>query len=314
MLKSLTIEGLRGIRSWSMDGFGRYNALAAAPGSGKTTVLEAIAIGASNADPRAAFGGGPAERGVVDGRHDVEASWQTLLHNGARDATATIRAGTDRHAHRVVLSLPYRSRTQEQAVIGGDSAIRADRPRQLRLSAYRDETHVQTVHMWPEDDGRLMQDRTEAEPVAEIVRVNSQIDDEATARRLAALSVRRGTGGIAGALAEIEAQVRDVTTIVERSGAVRTYADIGLDELVPAGTLSSTGRRGLELIVAALYAKGKVLLVDDVGGADAEGTALLARLLMTFATKVTQLFLTTSAPTNRLRGGAHPDLRCLPLA
>ena len=312
MLKSLTIEGLRGIGAWSMGGFGRYNALVGAPGTGKTTVLEAIAIGASNGDPTTAFGSGPAERAVLGTRHDIQASWQALLHQGRRDATATITARTGTHEHRVVLSLPYRTEEELPAIIRSEHSTHTDPPRQLRLIAYRDETRVQAVDMWADHAGKLMQGRTDVLPVAEVVRVNSYTDDEATARRLAALAVRRETGGIAGALAEVEAQVRDVTTIVEPVGSMRAYADIGLDELLPVGALSSTGRRALELIVAARYAKGRVLLIDDVGGAD--GTPLLTHLVMTFATKVTQMFLTTSAPLEQLRMKTHAELRCLQLA
>ncbi len=51
MLKSLTIDNFRGIKHLDIGTFGRVNIFVGANGSGKTTVLEALAIMASPGDP-----------------------------------------------------------------------------------------------------------------------------------------------------------------------------------------------------------------------------------------------------------------------
>ena len=53
MLTGLTIENLRGIRSLSIDDFGRINIFVGANGSGKTTILEAILMASLPTDPAA---------------------------------------------------------------------------------------------------------------------------------------------------------------------------------------------------------------------------------------------------------------------
>ena len=51
MLKSITIDNFRGIKHLGIENFGRINIFVGANGSGKTTVLEALAIMASPGDP-----------------------------------------------------------------------------------------------------------------------------------------------------------------------------------------------------------------------------------------------------------------------
>lgn len=74
MFTSLSIEGYRGFRKFSMSGLGRVNLLVGTNNSGKTSVLEAIHLLASSGDP--------------------EAIWQLLSRRGEQPAaTATHDVG-----------------------------------------------------------------------------------------------------------------------------------------------------------------------------------------------------------------------------
>lgn len=283
MIKNLQISNFRGFRYLRAEELGRVNLLVGTNNSGKTSVLEAIELLASNGDPGTIIGSLERRSEIREPRSGTSDSRRTAtiahLFTGHRlDLGSEIliegerRAGAEQSLRLTVEAQPEEDADVEQVDLFKDEEAN-DGP--LRLRIRNSNTSAKSVPLvdggidiryrrrWdlPSKEGSIspifipttalssrevkqLFDQTVLTPEEDLV-IEALRSIEPTVQRLASVS-----------------SARTPYRSADRSGIVAKLENV--DERIPIGSLGEGMWRLLSLALALVEAEGSTLLVDEI--------------------------------------------------
>lgn len=288
MIRELTIENFRAFRALHLDGLCRVNLLVGANNSGKTSVLEAIALLASGGDPeelhaalsrRGELAEGDEESSpldAVDIRHvffgrkigdDVSTTITAIDASGER---LELRLSTPRVPHdelpewREAVMSRRRKRSKRSEAVALDLDRLGRTPRFLEIS--RQGAPVLNVAL--RLGGGLADDVSLTSVVESPVRVmlipTTGIHDDDLADFYEKIVLTPEEATVVTALREIEPGIARLATrqLLGERGFVVGMDDVA--EQVPLGSLGDGVHRILAIALSLVAARGGYLLVDEI--------------------------------------------------
>ncbi len=293
MIRELKIENFRAFRELHLTGLGRVNLLVGANNSGKTSVLEAIALLTSGGDPMRIYSSldrrgeqtldEPAARAEQDYAVDV----RHIFHGRRIGDDASLMIGmVDENggAIEISLSTPRVSeadlplwrdavspRRRPRGSRGEPRAIEVERsertPRYLRIAASEEGT-IANVALLPDGgltwDNAKIGDLESESPV--VLLTPSGLSDDVLAGFYEKIVMTSEEGSVIAALREVEGDIVRLATRQADSRGGRGFL-VGLQgasEPVPLGSLGDGVHRMLAIALCLVMARGGCLLVDEI--------------------------------------------------
>ena len=238
MLTSLTIKNFRGFKELKIEPLKRVNLLIGQNNTGKTAVLEALALllwqppsGCANLPTLFRVSGGDTN----------ENFWKWLFYDKKTEKAAELRAGLKNNTEffNVTLKKQFSQEDQNEFVRGGHFPIFGSFGNIQVMSATGDAgLKVSIFSTRPTD------------PKQDAIDYNRVI-------------LRRKRKQVEGLLQKIEPRLQTVETLQTGSEPL-LYADVGLSELIPVTQLGQGFNRLLDIYSEIVSADAKVLLVDEI--------------------------------------------------
>ena len=276
MLESVRVRGFRGFQDLRVEGLGRINLFTGRNNSGKTSLLEAMALLAGAGFPSLAFNpivtrGAEllAESESASGISVRESVWKPMFRGLDFRKEIKIEA---RHSRLGSISLdvdfaPRKNVEIKTSSFGGKSVITLQDT--LGFIYHSSETGTVSSQALMDEQGRQIAAYTgdsDSEPRIPIPsaylvdRGGSQIDD---ARNLAEVRRQKRGESILDALRIIEPRIESIEDN-SSSGTPMIWADIGLRELVPLAALGGGLPRAARLLTGMIHVEGGMLMVDEI--------------------------------------------------
>lgn len=276
MLESVRVREFRGFRDVGVEGLGRINLIAGQNNSGKTSLLEAMALLAGAGFPSLAFNpivtrGAEllAESESASGARVRESVWKPMFHELDLHKEIKIEACHSRLGE-LSLNVDFVRRKNVEIKIGSlGGTLVTTLQDTLGFVYHSSATGTVTSQALVDEQGRQVSaytGDTDSEPRIPMPsayladRGGSQPED---ARNLG--EVRRQKRGdlVLEALRLIEPRIESIEEN-SASGTPMIWADIGLRELIPLATLGGGLARAARLLTGMIHVEGGVLLVDEI--------------------------------------------------
>jgi len=277
MIRSLTIEGYRGFEHFEMRDLGRVNLLVGTNSSGKTSVLEAVLLLASQGDPHALWeilsrrGESPPEerrRGVA--RPEVEVGHMFTGHRIDVDSAFMIRGGNDSPGEWMSCSISEAAESEtlfeDEEYFGPSLAL------SMRSGASAEEVllHLSRKGVLASDAIRRHRAVRGDEGLGFRFVSSESLSSEDVGVLWQATALTPEEELVVQALQTLEPRLQRIAFVgsgryvrpQSRGGFVVKYA--GSDQPVPIGSMGDGIWRMLALALAGIRSQGGVLLVDEI--------------------------------------------------
>lgn len=241
MLKSIHIKNFRLFRDLKIEPLNRVNLIAGENNSGKTALLEGIYLLFGNTNDFFRLPSGLRSDQAPD---NFENFWKWLFHQKRLEYPIEIRTATDDLSAYVV-------------------TVPAHGPLAKGITFHYEEEGVWSGSREVTEGGGGSSSNQPAWPALSIFStiLSSPIEDAEYFNRIAAK--RDGEKRLIGLLSVVEPRLQDLKYL-KLGQQPLVYADVGMEDLIPITQLGQGFTRLLRLYSEILYAKSKIILIDEI--------------------------------------------------
>lgn len=275
MITSLSITGFKGLKDFSVDGLCRVTVFGGANAVGKTTLLEAIFLFFDRANPalllRQFQWRGQTAFAVVP-----EQMFAPAFYDYDMQERIVIEATIDGKRERLCLS--FGPPCEKESVAVGEAPAPEDLAAQqsangqsanggLELKYQPPDGEEQLAHLLLGEDKVKIEKpqgftRDERNAVFLATRVN--LGPAPDARRFSDLDVAGEAQSAVEFIRNFDPRITDISVVPHGMTPV-LYADIGLSQKIPVAYLGDGASRLLSIFLAMTWARGGVILIDEIG-------------------------------------------------
>ena len=298
-LERLRIERLRGIKEREIGNLTDVNVLLGQPGTGMTTILEAIAILASRGNPNQSLADLYLNRGMTEEHTNPDAWWKPLFHECDTTQPIMIIGTEGENQHQASITITP-ARNASPSATARDPGKYGDW--KLQLKYRKTKGNAQWDEPWQSDVTMQTMGRKvgawgyETEVAAPVTRLwpHARSETEVDIERYGAL-VRRGAGKVADVLSAAQCVLPKIKWI-ELAAVYRTqcrlYIHTELKESLPAAMCGNELMQAIRVAIAAASHERGLLLADDVGAGCGPGGLQAVGTSLAQASKNGQVFVT----------------------
>jgi AAA15 family ATPase/GTPase len=264
-LKSIDIEGFRGISELRMSNFGRVNIFVGKNNSGKTSALESIFLLGGMTNPEIILKISNQRDLILNDVEDFRYIFNNLDYNSSLRLSGTY----DQSDHfRELIIKPNKNSNRDIKQINNsslDSSFISDAITELSLHSTYKEVHKQKVSM----DSKLIFSQGSflveyAKNYVEKFRTTLLPPRWTTAlnleKKLEDLIITKQLSSIVNVLNKVDPAIQSIS--LGTGGII--FIDIGLSRLIPINLLGDGMKRLLSILLTMPDAKGGIVLIDEI--------------------------------------------------
>ena len=302
-LEQIRIERLRGIAEREISELTDVNVLLGPPGTGMTTILEAIAILASGGNPNQSLADLYLNREIAAKKTNPDAWWKLLFHQCDTTQPIMISGTEGDHQHQASITMTPARNTGPSAT-AKDPGKYGNCKLGLRYRKTKGQ-EAQWDEPWESDlnfetsRGKVVAWGYETEVAAPVTRLwpHSRGETEVDIERYGAL-VRRSAekvGDVLEGVRHVMPQIESVGLATVYRNRCRLYIRTEHGDNLPAAMCGNELMHALRIAIAAASHQKGLLLADDVGAGCGAGGLQAVGTSLARASRNGQVFVTAGA-------------------